>query len=235
MPYFCDEEEIEFPEGEEDEPFTPELKDFVYLPPPEFSGVKEPVRFGDQLGETDSDETSGTRPGKGWLSWLFGGRTPLGSLDNYEQEAIKRGNKLFAIMVPALRTTGGVSVRCEYDGGNDEGFCWFESLRTADERLDLQSVVKRLDADAIVRQLLRQGLVHSNPDQPITSTARLTDVLQNWMPEQWATLLLGYGFGTGQYSMYGAFTVDLLKCTITDDHDATVPANGNIVIKGVND
>jgi len=37
---------------------------------------------------------------------------------------------------------------------------------------------------------------------------------------EWANLLLGNSFGTGNYSMYGAFKVDLQKCTITDDPDA---------------
>ncbi|HKD31545.1 MAG TPA: hypothetical protein VKC66_37285 [Xanthobacteraceae bacterium] len=36
----------------------------------------------------------------------------------------------------------------------------------------------------------------------------------------WASMLLGDGFGTGEYSMYGAFTVDLDTCTITDDPGA---------------
>jgi hypothetical protein len=36
----------------------------------------------------------------------------------------------------------------------------------------------------------------------------------------WASMLLGEGFGTGEYSMYGAFTVDLETCAITDNRNA---------------
>ena len=40
------------------------------------------------------------------------------------------------------------------------------------------------------------------------------------LSNEWASLLLGESYGTGEYSMYGAFVVDLDKCTITDDPNA---------------
>jgi hypothetical protein len=46
---------------------------------------------------------------------------------------------------------------------------------------------------------------------------------------EWASLLLGQSFGTGEYLMYGAFTVDLESCTITDDPNAD-PVVSNIEI-----
>jgi len=47
--------------------------------------------------------------------------------------------------------------------------------------------------------------------------------------EEWAEMLLGRGYGTGEYSMYGAFTVDLDTCTVTDDSNAD-PVVQNITI-----
>ena len=44
-------------------------------------------------------------------------------------------------------------------------------------------------------------------------------------------LLLGRGFGTGEYCMYGAFWVDLEACTIIDDGNAD-PVVQNITIAG---
>ena len=44
-------------------------------------------------------------------------------------------------------------------------------------------------------------------------------------------MLLGVSYGTGEYSMYGAFTVDLATCTITDDRE-TDPVVQNIRISG---
>jgi hypothetical protein len=38
--------------------------------------------------------------------------------------------------------------------------------------------------------------------------------------DEWASMLRGDGFGTGEYSMYGAFTVDLETCAIIDDRNA---------------
>jgi hypothetical protein len=42
-------------------------------------------------------------------------------------------------------------------------------------------------------------------------------------------MLLGKSYGTGNYSMYGAFTVDLETCMITDDPNA-VPVVRDIEI-----
>ena len=38
-----------------------------------------------------------------------------------------------------------------------------------------------------------------------------------------ATVLLGRGFGTGEYELYGAFTADLATGDLVDDPDAAKP------------
>jgi hypothetical protein len=57
----------------------------------------------------------------------------------------------------------------------------------------------------------------------------LKDIVEDWLCSEWASMLLGDSYGTGEYSMYGAFTVDLVGCTITDDRDAE-PVVQNIEI-----
>jgi hypothetical protein len=48
---------------------------------------------------------------------------------------------------------------------------------------------------------------------------KLDHILQD-LCNEWASMLLGDSYGTGEYSMYGAFAVDLEACTITDDRAA---------------
>jgi hypothetical protein len=48
----------------------------------------------------------------------------------------------------------------------------------------------------------------------------LRDHIHHWLCNEWAAMLLGDSYGTGEYSMYGAFTVDLEACTIADDPHA---------------
>jgi len=46
MPFVYDRTEIEWPEDDDEyEPPPPRPDDFMYLPPPEFGGAAEPVRF----------------------------------------------------------------------------------------------------------------------------------------------------------------------------------------------
>ena len=44
-------------------------------------------------------------------------------------------------------------------------------------------------------------------------------------------MLMADCYGTGEYSMYGAFTADLEACTIVDDRNAD-PIGQNIRISG---
>src|SRR5690606_37228434 len=149
-----------------------------------------------------------------------------------EQDAARSRRQLFAIMGPALRQLGGRRVHCVYDGGNDEGFAWFGSLETAESALTLEEVSDRLTGTGLTEKLLQAEMVQEHADQPRSEREHLREILEYWLPEAWAVLQLGWGFGTGAFSMYGAFTVDLENCTITDDRDAGVPENGNILIGG---
>jgi len=66
------------------------------------------------------------------------------------------------------------------------------------------------------------------PDEPLVERMLDFSLAVNWA----AALLGGRGFGTGNYSMYGAFVADLVAETITDDPMA-IPVVRDIVIEGV--
>jgi hypothetical protein len=181
----------------------------------------------------------------GFLQRLLGSQRPASApspaqaahrekRDRAQREWEQRWERTCAIMIPALLQIGGRRVYCRYDGGNDEGFAWFDSLELQDnQRIDLNAVARRL-YDIQVHETLRAADVElrdpfmlSGSDSPSEQGAvkSFVELLCN----DWATLLLGRGYGTGEYSMFGAFTVDLEARTITDDPRAD-PVVQNISI-----
>jgi hypothetical protein len=99
----------------------------------------------------------------------------------------------------------------------------------------LDELCRRLTGTGVTGQLQQVGWLHQSSKQSRSELDELKDILEFSLPEEWAALLLGEGFGTGPFSMYGAFTVDLETLTIHDDRDASVPENGNILIGGKGD
>jgi hypothetical protein len=128
----------------------------------------------------------------------------------------------------ALKACGVIKVYCRYDGGNDEGFAWVEYAELGGgERLDMTALAKRLIANG-VSPGKRMPWQRDWPDERVVQ-----DMLDFPLAVNWAAALLGgRGFGTGNYSMYGAFAVDLVMETITDDPKAN-PVVRNIEIDGI--
>lgn len=106
----------------------------------------------------------------------------------------------FAAAIAAL---GAVRAYIRYDGGNDEGFAYFDHCVLRDGSVR--------DARAVASDLNAAGAA-AFPD-PQT----LADEVAN----QWTSRLLGQGYGAGEYRMYGAFWVDLETGLVTDDPNAT--------------
>ena len=156
------------------------------------------------------------------------------SRERVKREWEQRWERTRAIVIPALQLIGGRRVYCRYDGGNDEGFAWFESLELQDgQRIDDDTVAQRLHDAQVHVSLHCAGVELKNPFSQTTSDslsgrAALKDSV-GMICDDWATMLLGRGFGTGEFSMYGAFTVDLETRTITDDPRAD-PVVQNISI-----
>jgi hypothetical protein len=92
---------------------------------------------------------------------------------------------------------------------------------------------ERIAADAVAQKLYdaqvpdRLATVGFKPharsvsrvDAPLDQRA-LKELIGVWLCHEWASMLLCRSFGTGEYSMYGAFSVDIGTCTITDDPHA---------------
>ena len=142
---------------------------------------------------------------------------------------------MMRIVVEGLQRIGGTHVHCGYDGGNDEGFAWFLSLTTTDGGISLDDCCSKLLGLGCLGKLREEGLVHENPRWPKSDLEQMKNFVQYWLVEEWATRMLGYGFGTGEFQMFGSFTVDLQKLTITDDRAAEIPKNGNYSIAPAED
>lgn len=224
MPFYRDESQLE-----EDEILRARVEDFEYLEP---WSDERPYESRLSVPLFDPPSAAGERSARGglfgWFRHFFGqaidparsGRQSSAG----EQAAISFSRE--------LRDAGIVSVYCRVDGGNDEGFAWVESARSAGGR--------ELSADQVVELLLGRGADErlAAPDRNAfgaesRSSHELMRRQLDWtLANAWAIRLHGSGYGTGEYLMYGAFTADLVARTITDDPEAA-PVVENIHIEGV--
>ncbi len=131
-------------------------------------------------------------------------------------------DKLLAMKATTFRVT--------YDGGHDEGFTHPAALFFGDRERPAEDVIRDLatpEFAALCRSTVAQhGGMYGNsaeiyceaPDDQVAHYA--LDELAHAL----ASRLLGDGFGTGEYELYGVFTADLLTGDITDDPSAGKPA-----------
>lgn len=235
MPFFYDESEIEMPDDGSDPP-APRADQFVYLPPPEYGGVSDPVHFSlDVLPEPPpSEKVSFPRPS---LWDRLRGRRPAPeqmrqawaalNVEQMAKAAFVR-QRLLATSVPALRELGVRQLYGRYDGGGDEGFSWLDHAVLADGAdLDAAALVQQLAEQKFLDRLVAHGVKERHKSS--SDRHQIASFVDNWLCMEFAMMLLGGSYGAGEYVMYGAFTVDLDACTVTDDRAAD-PVSRNIEI-----
>jgi len=241
MPFVYDQTEVEWPEDDSDPP-PPRADQFVYIPPPEFGGAREPVHFSAvsiaaAAEAAELQQPQGRQPQVPTASqrrslWdrLLGRSRPFDSPQqpkgSYAEERLRqeklheqRRQQLFAIAIPDLRQIGALRAYCRYDGGNDEGFAWLDRFEMQDgKRLTAAELAPRLQDVKLLDKLYAAQVMRRHGG--MSDQQRSEQFIVGWLCDEWAAMLLGVGFGTGEYSMYGAFTVDLEACTIIDDPNA---------------
>lgn len=128
----------------------------------------------------------------------------------------------------ALVSLGITQFRVRYDGGHDEGFAHADCGRTADGAV--RSVDELVAGLALPERIagLRAAAGgesasrwHNSADRyaKLQDATVVRDALYE-LGNEMASCLLGNGYGTGEYSMYGAITADLVTGELTDERDS---------------
>jgi hypothetical protein len=231
MPYAFGEDDPGWRQGDEDDEAyvyrPPSASQFRYLPPPELGGAPDPVHFSDRIPVAATSYPAQPAPaaqGFGPIAMFFGFRRmappPAPRLTSEQQQAerARQGQHAVALVVAALREIGVRRVYCRYDGGEDEGFAWIDhaELRSG-ERLAPDQLYARLARTRLPRNLIDARLWRRHGWWAATQLGRFADL---YFALELAAKLLGGGYGDGPLLLYGAFTVDLDACTITDDRNA---------------
>ena len=210
MPYIFDLSNAELPDDGSELP-PPKPAAFMYLTPPEFGGPPEPVPIRYPGLKRQSQRQDGRLSFKVRVMRTFGivPDEPVAA-PGRDAWARKLGG-----LVAQLRDAGIERLYVRYDGGNDEGFGWVDSVERGNgERVPLENFVSE-HAD-------QQGLDDK-------AKAELNDLIAHELGSDLAAQLLGGGFGTGEYVMYGALIADLSTLTLVEDRQAE-PVTENIQI-----
>lgn len=146
-------------------------------------------------------------------------RTPDGGFSHYEpgETTFDPGNLNDEARrtYDALRSIGIHTLRVRYDGGHDEGFSHFEAAQSDDQLFSLQGLIEA----AKIGPLGEDGTelhVWNEKDTEISRAQWAQSALWN-LCEELALRLLGRGYGTGEFSLYGRFTADLRSGRIVDE------------------
>jgi hypothetical protein len=162
---------------------------------------------------SDADE-----PSAGWLRRLFAFKA-FRNMPESSQSAV-------IAIAQILREAGFLAVECEYDGGNDEGFASLDSATTADTSCSPPEVINRLRGTSLGSPEFDpyQTLPKLDPDKrnavqerrsQMSEGERIRDWLDSFVQDI-STVLLGEGYGTGEYAMVGRFRLDLQTGALVD-------------------
>lgn len=240
MPFVYARKDEPWPEDDpEYEPPPPKPSDFMYLEPRDFGGAREPVAIGVRDPSEIVVEPEPVNPPlivdmrpRGVLPRLLDalGLNQAAAPPPPPPRRWWADGEVMAHLFPLLREIGVVRVHCRYDGGHDEGFAWIAGAETESERLDAAGLTDRLLAAGALARLAKPGMpaigyVGSQGDE----RTRFAQTLDFGLAGEWAERLLGRGYGTGEYVMYGAFIADLAAGEIREDPKAP-PETRNVAI-----
>jgi hypothetical protein len=176
----------------------------------------------DEIAEEIGAAAAGPRPSGG-----FEYEPARAAFDPAELNPVARAT------LDSIRAAGGAALRVRYDGGYDEGFAHPDAVHFADGRTAGAASVRRELAAwpgyvAAVRAAAGKDSTWGNAAEMYAkaSDADAAGYALDELAGELATRLLGDGFGTGEYQLYGAFTADLATCQIEDDPHAPPPPEG---------
>jgi hypothetical protein len=124
-----------------------------------------------------------------------------------------------------LRDAGVVQFRVRYDGGHDEGFAHADCGRTADGVVcSIDKLVADLSTPDRIDELQAAfGATASAAYYTQLAPGELPRHALDGLADEAVGCLLGQGYGTGEYSMYGAVVIDLTTGRLIDEPSAPRP------------
>jgi hypothetical protein len=149
------------------------------------------------------------------------------SLDEFKYEEAKatfrpkKLEKVSQVTLDALLGMEATHLRVRYDGGYDEGFAYTDHVQIGKTKRKSDDVIKSLvkaGCGGKIRKVERKLLQDYYGKK--LSDAMAAEHGLDTLAHELASLLLGEGYGTGEYELYGAFTVDLMSGKIVDDPKA---------------
>jgi hypothetical protein len=179
--------------------------------------------FDEILSEVDPEE----------LPPDFASKRP-GEQFEYESAAARfEPEKLGAIArltLDALRGIGVTRFRVRYDGGYDEGFAHADSVYFGPDPRHLHVAVDRLATPEFVERFRttcaqeKGGTFTYIREMLKDAPARkIAEHALDELAHELASTLLGDGYGTGEYQLYGELVADFSSGEISDDPSATKP------------
>ena len=207
-------ESVELSDEDDEDPFAAPPEAFQYLSPPDIGGPRDPVRIALR------PEQVAAKPSKTGFLEKIGLKKPAPDDWRAKKEQWRLETESSAAKVAAkLAELGVVRAYIRYDGGSDEGFAWFDHCVMMDG--------STRGAEVTANELTASGfrLIHATGDE-----IKMREALDDPAALVWSIALLGEGYGTGEYSMFGAFWVDLKTGILTDDADPA-PIVQNITLR----
>ncbi len=116
-----------------------------------------------------------------------------------------------------LRELGVKVIHCRYNGGGDEGFAHFDRVELEDRTVSLNALKSQLATGSLGSKTSEYLRSYYHSTQP--SPEQRVDFFLELLADELAIHLLGSGYGTGEYSMKGAFSANLETGEIIDQQE----------------
>ncbi len=130
------------------------------------------------------------------------------------------------IVLEVLKRLGAEKFEVSYDGGHDEGFAYPVRVYIGGQAREIEEIVAspamKSSVDEMRRQLRggKENWYYGQPDA-VLAMSQLDELAM-----ELSSKLLGRGFGTGEYALYGSFVADLKTGRILDNPHAKPRSGG---------
>ena len=121
-------------------------------------------------------------------------------------------------VLDVLTELGITSIYCTYNGGHDEGFAYLSVVKLEDGIIEFDDLKHQLAEGSLgIKTSENLNRYYSYVGSP--SKKQRVEFYLDGFARSLATRLLGQGYGTGEYSMKGAFKANLKTGQITDEQE----------------